>query len=722
MRMKKRLSYIVLAVFAATVSCSKIPGQVGNESQADDHNVIGGSANQALTFVADAVATKTTLNSDWTVSWNDGDEVSILWRGGQATSKARLEGDRAYFSAVVEEVSEYYAVYPSTVVASVGVDGKLSLQLPSQQAGTFEDCAVIIAHTTREKLDFGQFKSAVAMVRFTLDDTSITRARFASPDGSAVGGSIITDASLEVTAEASGTAIDVDLDGSGTYYLSLLPGLSLPGLSFQLGNESAWKGEAVSSSPASIAAGQVLCVNSSVDSHMEVMGDFYFTVDGAGTKDASSAKNAGDIAQLKSLLSDPASGAALDGHTIHLGAGTYDMAVGESGFAPDYQTTANVILKGLPGETVFTTSLSGDQGCIITVASDNVNLTLSGITFTGASHNGFGGALNLSKGNHRIENCVFTNNQVTSSTADRTGGAAYIGGTASADFEGCSFTGNKAAITGGGALAVYTTSRVTVLDCDFSGNITHTGSAYIGNGGAVLQKKAGNILYIVNCRFSGNGTNTNGSDLFTSAGAALILFNTTFAHPLYPDSKSLNRGLVRVNAPVLSVNCTYVMEVDENTTGAACNNGVLAISQSSNNVILGNLMLSNAGYSMGAGATYTGSTTRTATTYGHNVYSLAPKIVLTDSGNGSDLTGIRTADVVASSALSDDGLLHWEGPAAKFSGYSAASKAEVAAVIKAYPVGGEAFYNWLVEKDVFGKDAAGNSRGEDLWWPGAYQK
>ena len=711
MRMKKKLSYIVLAVLAAAVSCSKIPGESVSEGQA-----------QELTFVADAVATKTTLNGDWSVSWNEGDAVSILWRGGQANSSARIEEGRAYFSAVVEEVSEYYAVYPASVQASVEADGKLSLQLPTQQTGNFADCAVIIAHTTREELDFGQFKSAVAMVRFSLDDASLTRARFSSPDGSAIGGTIIADASLAMTTEASGTAIDVALDGTGTYYLALLPGLDLPGLSFQLGSDSSWKGEATSSSPTSIAAGQVLCVNSTIDSHMEVTGDFYFTVDGAGNKDASSSKNAGDLAQLKALLSDPASGSALDGHTVHLGAGTYDMAVGESGLAPDYGTAANVILKGVPGETVLTTSLSGDQGCIITVASDNVNLTLSGITFTGASHNGFGGALNLSKGNHRIENCVFTNNQVTSSTSDRTGGAAYIGGTASADFEGCTFTGNKAAITGGGALAVYTTSRVTVLDCDFSGNITHTGSAYVGNGGAVLQKKAGNILYIVNCRFSGNGTNTNGSDLFTSAGAALILFNTTFAHPLNPDPKSLNRGLVRANAPLLSVNCTYVMEVDGNTTGAACNNGLLAISQSSNNVILGNLMLSNAGYSMGAGATYTGSTTRTATTYGHNVYSLAPKIVLTDSGNGSDLTGIRTADVVASSALAEDGLMHWDGPAAKFGNYTAASKAEVAAVIQDYPVGGEAFYNWLVEKGVFGKDAAGNSRGEDGWWPGAYQK
>ena len=308
----------------------------------------------------------------------------------------------------------------------------------------------------------------------------------------------------------------------------------------------------------------------------------------------------------------------------------------------------------------------------------------------------------------------------TSTLADKTGGAVNVGGTAEADFEGCIFTDNRANVTGGGALAVYTTGVVRVLDCVFTGNTSHTGTAYVGNGGAILQKKAGNILYVANSHFCGNGTNTNGPDIFSSAGAALLLFNNTLAHPLYPQANSLNRGLVRVNVPSLVVNCTFVMQVDGSTVGAGCNNGVLAFSQNNNNVIMGNLMLANAGYAMGAGANYAGSTTKHATTAGYNVYSEAPKIVLTDEGGSTDVTGIRTADIVSSDALSADGLLLWDGPAAKLPTYQAPAPAQVESVIKAYPVGGEDFYNWLVAKGVFGKDAAGNDRGNS-WWPGAYQ-
>ena len=161
------------------------------------------------------------------------------------------------------------------------------------------------------------------------------------------------------------------------------------------------------------------------------------------------------------------------------------------------------------------------------------------------------------------------------------------------------------------------------------------------------------------------------------------------------------------------------MEVDGNATGAGCNNGVLAFSQNNNNVIMGNLMLTNAGYSMGAGANYAGNTTKKATTAGYNVYSEAPKIEFTDKGGNTDVTGIRTADIVSSDELSADGLLLWDGPAVKLPAYQAPTPAQVEAVIKEYPDGTD-FYNWLVAKGVFGKDAAGNDRG-NAWWPGAYQ-
>ena len=695
MRMKK---YMILfaAVLLAACTAKEMPDSVKPEEAVD-------TPRQALTFMADAVVTKTTLGADWSVSWNEGDQVKILWNGGEAVCAAELEGGKAYFSAVVDEVKEYYAVYPAGIDAQVGADGKLVLAIPTAQSGRFEDSAVIVAHTTREALNFGRFKSAVGMIRFSIVDPSVTKVRFTATDSKPVGGSVATGPELVYETDPGSASVEVAVEGAGTYYLSVLPGVELSGLSFQLGNEEKWFGTASSQTPATIQAGQILLVSASLEDNLVIEGDIYITEPEA----------------LRSLLSNPASASKLDGHTVHVSAGTYDLAIEEKGLSLDFEQAITLKLAAEEG-TVFTTSLSGDEGCILTVASDKVNLEVEGVTFTGGSHNGPGGALNLTKGKHVFRNCTFDKNVSTSTSADKTGGAVNVGGTAEADFEGCLFTDNRTSVTGGGALAVYTTGMVRVLNCTFTGNTSHTGTAYVGNGGAILQKKAGNILYVANSHFCGNGTNTNGPDIFTSAGAALMMFNNTLAHPLYPQANSLNRGLVRVNAPALVVNCTFVMEVDGNATGAGCNNGVLAFSQNNNNVIMGNLMLTNAGYSMGAGANYAGNTTKKATTAGYNVYSEAPKIEFTDKGDNTDVTGIRTADVVASSELSADGLLHWDGPAAKLPAYQAPTPAQVETVINEYPVGGTDFYNWLVAKGVFGKDAAGNDRG-NAWWPGAYQ-
>ena len=663
-----------------------------------------GKEMQPLTFTADALVTKTALGADWSVSWSEGDQVKILWNGGETSCEARLEGGKAYFSAVVDEVKEYYAVYPASIDAHVGADGKLTMELPSEQSGRFEDSAVIAAHTTRESLDFGRFKSAVGMIRFNIADPAVTRVRFAAKDNAPVLGSIVAGNSLSFETQPGGASVDIPVSGAGTYFLSVLPGIELTGLSFQLGNDSKWIGTASSETPATINAGQILLVKASLEDNLVVEGDIYITEPEA----------------LLALLSNPASASKLDGHIVHVSAGNYDLANGEKGLSLDFEQAVTLKIVAEEG-TVFTNSLGGDEGCILTVSSENVNLNIEGVTFSGGSHNGPGGALNLTKGNHVFRDCVFEGNESTSTASDKTGGAVNLSGSAEADFEGCIFKDNRATVTGGGALAVYTTGLVRVLNCSFTGNTTHTGTAYVGNGGAILQKKAGNVLYVANSRFSGNGTNTNGPDIFTSAGAALLLFNNTMAHPLYPEGNSLNRGLIRVNAPALAVNCTFVMQVDETGAGAGCNNGVLAFSQNNNNVIMGNLMLTNAGYSMGAGANYAGATTKKATTAGYNVYSEAPKIELSDNGGNTDVTGIRTADVVSSDELSADGLLHWDGPAAKLPAYQAPTPAQVESVIKAYPVDGKNFYNWLVEKGVFGKDAAGHERGNS-WWPGAYQE
>lgn len=97
MRMKK---YMILFAVVLLAACN------GKEIMPDTKEV-DQTQQQSLTFTADALVTKTALGADWSVSWTEGDRVKILWNGGETNCQARIEGGKAYFTAVVDEVKEY---------------------------------------------------------------------------------------------------------------------------------------------------------------------------------------------------------------------------------------------------------------------------------------------------------------------------------------------------------------------------------------------------------------------------------------------------------------------------------------------------------------------------------------------------------------------------------------------------------------------------------------
>ena len=137
------------------------------------------------------------------------------------------------------------------------------------------------------------------------------------------------------------------------------------------------------------------------------------------------------------------------------------------------------------------------------------------------------------------------------------------------------------------------------------------------------------------------------------------------------------------------------------------------------NVIVNSIFLCDEaiGYAFGTGSTST-TTERTISSYGHNLYSTPLRVTVTDNGGATDKASVKAADVWPSTELSPEGQLVWEGPDESF---TKATPSEVEIALNAFAYGGKAFCAWLKDKDVFGKDAAGNDRGT-AWWPGAYQK
>jgi hypothetical protein len=139
---------------------------------------------------------------------------------------------------------------------------------------------------------------------------------------------------------------------------------------------------------------------------------------------------------------------------------------------------------------------------------------------------------------------------------------------------------------------------------------------------------------------------------------------------------------------------------------------------------VGNLVVCQEGNSFSSAFTNSNpDLKRTVASGGFNVFTKAPNITWEGEGVASDLAGIDYSTVFsAPAALSADGVMLWEGPAAVLPSFTPASAADIESAIGAYPQGGLAFLQWLKDKDVFAVDGCGNSRGSASWWPGAYQK
>ena len=229
----KKIVYI-LSVALAAAACSKA------ESPSITAETVEPNGSEVV-FTASFGETPTvkTQLSGTSVLWKADDEIKILWDGGSTTAQADKAGATANFPATVAAASEYFAVYPSSASVSLS-SGTLTVGVPSEQNGAFEDANIAIAKTAGNSLEF---KNLCALGKFTLSRSDIARVVFRGHENAPLAG----DATLSIDGSgvpsASSVASPVDSivitpsSGSafaaGSYYFSAIPG-NLSGVSFKL--------------------------------------------------------------------------------------------------------------------------------------------------------------------------------------------------------------------------------------------------------------------------------------------------------------------------------------------------------------------------------------------------------------------------------------------------------------------------------------------------------
>ena len=222
--LKKYMTFCAIAMIAFT-SCQDRISAPDNDDAFDSVE---------KTFYSVDGFTKVLLNNTQ-VLWEKGDKIDILWDGGKASAVADPYNSslEASFKAYVsEDAQTFYAVHPSSEASSL-VNGKVNVEVPSVQDGTFSSASIAAAKA--DVNDFLVFRHLVSFVEFTIDKCGTLTFRCGPDIAGMVSASFNEDGDLlDCTQSGSGDVITVDIPCSGTYYIALLPEVEMEYLFFTL--------------------------------------------------------------------------------------------------------------------------------------------------------------------------------------------------------------------------------------------------------------------------------------------------------------------------------------------------------------------------------------------------------------------------------------------------------------------------------------------------------
>ena len=780
---KKILSAAFVAVMMV-VSCGK-ESPVTNGSQSENQTAVPSGELVPYTFTADAAQTRTTLGNDGTVTWEDTDAIKVYYNGGSSVSTAieiAENGLSATFTVLLPENMDagekLYAVYPAEAEASLS-GSTLNIGVPAEQTGAFKDVNIVAAAATAGNRLFS-FQQVLGFVNFTISEDnskSITRALFKDLYGTAITGTLpvtFDENGNAITGEPTTTGTEISLTDvkAGKNYMAILPDTDLKSVGLKLGTSTAWLTPVASDTDDHVAMAHIKPLGT-VDG---AVSDAYYVKAGA-EGNGTSWENAGGASLISTLVNagnDYAKLAAafkLDGYTIKVAEGTYEVSLSCNFGQNDGETKADFAIEGGYDEEGNAdenakATFSGKGANRIIGISDGVGLTLKNLILTnGKITSGEGAAVRASTSDLTIENCVFTKN-----VSEADGGALYFnswgapkyslsikdsvfGGEAAED-------GNKA--KAGSAIWIVNANNASISGCTFMNNnattlhdpyfgcVTITGNAEASlsecqfnnnTGGAidVSSTSTSGLVTINKCRFEGNKTSYRGASVWVPGTLPVYLNNCVFKN-----DKGARRGIsVAMDSATsgksgqLGINnCTF----DHGSTNTDGGDGTYDTKVE----WIGDVWLS--GQAIVANTTIAGEGVHGALNfykgYGNPDGSVVVNSIicaddmkdyvwrLEGSGytvegyynlfagdwahlvNFHDDTNVKDYPWAAKWSPSTDpvtGLIDYTVPEG-LAVIKIPTIEEVSTAIKSQKTFGTAFYNWLVSVDGIEKDAAGNSR------------
>lgn len=508
------------------------------------------------------MGTKTTLNGT-TVSWEAEDQIKVLWEGGSNVAKTEEGGAEASFSTRVDEgVTEFWAAYPYSE-STVLEDGKLVVNIPSEQSGVFAGANYSVAKTSGSLLEF---KHLVGLVEVSTSLANANRITIKGAENDVLAGVITVsgfnaETGLPEYEVAEGAKeIVLEVSGAGTYYAALIPTAELKCLSVCVettDGENATSDYALSANTLKMERAKVMALGN-VDSRLGK--NYFVTATADGTGDGKTWETAFNYQQMAKMLSANRKGALSDDysdeaykethktvhaaevheHTFHMAAGTYQSANYlrikfaendspvkisiKGGYDPASKGTDLSQRSGAENITKIKGALGEEGGSgtkRVFLINQGVNLILEHITLAdGIGDEKYGGGavfMDHASSTLTCRDCV-----ISGHTSPINGAAIYaIAGTL--DFTGCVFSKNVGTgdSTFGGAIYAKTVS-LTCTECDFIENTS------INNGGAVWLSGVTKADF-TDCNFTKNGTDNLAGAICLSGANPLNIIGGTFS-------------------------------------------------------------------------------------------------------------------------------------------------------------------------------------------------
>ncbi len=251
--MKKSAYFFAASLALATVlSC--------NRAIEPEEAVTPQPAAEALTFraVLEQPDTKASLNSDYAVVWEAGDQIAVYngtdWVSSEALTPSDIENNGRYatFTVNIAEGDTYYAVYPASATPSAAVsDDVLAVTLPDVQVIPSGGCvakdALVQVCKTSDK-DNMVFKNISSLVEFKAPEDLDGYVRFEAFDAEGTALQVAGAASVNAAAPAavSGNAGKVIVKGSfaagQNYFAVVYPQSGVSSFRFAFSKEDATNG------------------------------------------------------------------------------------------------------------------------------------------------------------------------------------------------------------------------------------------------------------------------------------------------------------------------------------------------------------------------------------------------------------------------------------------------------------------------------------------------